>query len=194
MTVQQVMEQVLRDRVFYENSMGGMTLSGGEPLLQSEFSRHLLQQAKNAGLHTCVETCGYGSTDALHRIAEVTDLFLFDWKLTDPALHKKYTGVDNRKIKEHLLLLDEWGKSVVLRCPVIPGINDTQSHFEGIADLANTLHAILSVEIMPYHDLGADKSRRLAAYADTFPVPADDEKHKWERVLQKLTEKQIKIG
>ena len=188
------MQEIRRDAPFYISSHGGLTLSGGEPLMQKEFSVALLQRAKKAGLHTCVETCGYGSAKTVAEIAEATDLFLYDWKLTDSQLHKHYTGVGNELIKENLLMLDKMGKSVILRCPIIPDINDTQSHIFGIADLANTCSGILHVELEPYHALGTEKSRRMGKVGNRFCVPAEEEILQWQIKLSALTEKRIKIG
>lgn len=97
MSVDEVLSEVLKDRAFYENSGGGLTLSGGEPLLQFDFSYEVLRQARLNGINTCVETCGFTSTEKITKIAQVTDVFLYDWKLTDDELHKRYTGVSNQR-------------------------------------------------------------------------------------------------
>ena len=194
MTVSRVLETVLRDMPFYQTSGGGMTLSGGEPLYQSAFSCELLKEAKKMGLHTCVETSGFAAKQILQEIAAHTDLFLYDWKLTDPNLHHQYTGVSNTKIRENLYLLSGMGKEIILRCPVIPGVNDTTEHFSGIAELADELDAIRWVELEPYHPLGSGKSAMLGKAVRSFTQPGQDIVARWQAKLSLLTEKEIKIG
>ena len=138
-----------------------MTVSGGEPLLQPCFTEALVKSAKLKGLHVCVETCGYGDLDALQRIAENTDLFLWDFKLADETAHKRYTGVDNRRILENLRCLDAGGVRTVLRCPLIDGVNLTEEHARGIAELAAELQNLQGIDLEPYHPLGESKRTRL---------------------------------
>ena len=156
-----LMEQILLDRVFYKRS-GGVTVSGGEPLMQAAFTRQLLADCKAEGLHTCVETCGYGSPEDILAIAEYTDLFLFDYKLTDSALHKRWTGVSNKRILENLDLLCRNGAQIVLRCPMIPEVNLCPEHYEGIAMLAGKYPNILQIDLEPYHPLGIGKLHSLS--------------------------------
>ena len=156
-TVDEVLDEVMKDKPFYETSGGGMTLSGGEPLYQTEFAEALLSEAKKRGLHTAVETAGLINTDALLRLSEHIDLFLFDYKETDPLRHKEYTGVDNRLIIENLRALSRAGKAIVLRCPIIPGYNDREEHYRGIAAMANELPTVKEINIEPYHSLGDGK-------------------------------------
>lgn len=186
-SVSQVMGEILRDRAFYGDSGGGLTLSGGEPLMQFDFALSLLRSAKENGIHTCLETCGYAETDKLLQIAAYTDLFLYDWKCTDPALHRRYTGADNEKILGNLHALNKDGAFVILRCPIIPGINDTEAHFSGIAALANSLDCIKAVEIEPYHALGTDKAMRLGKEQSRFPTPLTGEPEKWISALKTKT-------
>ena len=160
-TVEDVLEVVLRDRPFYESSMGGITLSGGEPLLQAAFSKALLQQAKQAGLHCCVETCGQYEYDRLEAVAPYVDLFLYDWKESDPARHLDYCGASNERILANLRALHDAGRKIRLRCPIIPGFNDRSGHFQGIAALAQSLPNLEGVELLPYHRLGESKIRRF---------------------------------
>ncbi len=184
MSADEVMREVLRDRAFYETSGGGLTLSGGELFLQFDFALELLKSARENGLHTCVETCGFTEKEKLLRIAAFTDLFLYDWKCTDPALHKRYTGVGNHEILENLRALNDIGASVVLRCPIVPGVNDTEAHFDGIASLAETLPCITAVELEPYHALGTDKAVRLGAEVKRFPTPLPNEIEEWLEALR----------
>ena len=156
-----VIADVLRDKPFYEASGGGMTLSGGEPLFQPEFALELAVLARQAGLHVCLDTCGQAPPETLLRFLPVIDLFLFDWKATDPDEHRRLTGVDNRLIRGNLHRLDEAGAELVLRCPLVPGLNDTDGHLAGIAQLANSLRHVREITLHPFHPLGESKCERL---------------------------------
>lgn len=160
-TVEDALAEVMKDEIFYQNSGGGMTVSGGEPMAQFEFTYALMKAAKERGLHTCMETCGFAPSEHYRKIAPLVDIFLFDYKMTDSALHRKYTGVPNEKILDNLRMLDELGAASVLRCPIIPTINDTQDHLDGIAETANQLKHVLEINIEPYHPLGSGKSAML---------------------------------
>ena len=157
MTVEEVLTDVAKDIPFYRNSDGGMTLSGGEPLAQGNFSFALAQEAKQRGIHVCVETCGHGDPAVLQALAQHTDLFLFDYKHSDSQAHKAYTGVDNALILANLQRLARWGKNVILRCPIIPGVNDTEAHYTAIAQLAAGMGNITEIHLMPYHPYGLSK-------------------------------------
>ncbi len=161
MTVAQVLEEVLLDKTFYAYSGGGVTLSGGEPLHQFAFAHAILREAKKLNLHTCVETSGFAPFSRLKALAEYTDLFLYDWKESDSVRHHEFTGVRNEIIRENLLLLDRENVPIILRCPIVPGYNDTQEHFAGIAHLADGLRCIREVQIMPFHAMGSCKHESL---------------------------------
>ncbi len=168
MTVGEVMEKVLADRKYYTDG-GGMTLSGGEPLLQSDFARSLLLEARKEGIGTALETCGFADNDVFSGVASLCDLLLFDIKLTDEAEHVKYTGASNEKILENLRTAGEAGVPVILRCPIIPGINDTERHLDGIARLANNMKSVYEIHIEPYHTMGLSKLDPLGM-AEAFRV------------------------
>ena len=174
-TVEEIIEQVLRDRPFYDESGGGVTLSGGEPLLQYDFALALLQQAKRHGLHTAIETSGFSAKD-LQELNACTDLWLYDVKLLSEEAHLQYTGVSNRQILENLRQLDAMGANIILRCPVIPDVNLTQAHFEGLAALANSLQNVAAIHLETYHPLGISKSQQLnkkqAYNAEAFLEPS----------------------
>ena len=157
----EVLTEVLKDSIFYKTSRGGLTLSGGEPLAQSDFCVEILRLAKEKGLHTCIETCGYASKEAIIQSAEYTDLYLFDIKETDKDLHVNFTGVGNKQILENLSLLNNLGKDIVLRCPLIPNFNCRDEHLIEIAKIANSLDRVIGIEIEPYHELGISKYERL---------------------------------
>lgn len=193
-TVEEVLKTVLQDKAFYENSGGGMTLSGGEPMMQFDFAYELLKQAKAQGLHTCMETCGFASKEHIEAISSLVDIFLFDYKVTDPAKHKECTGVSNEVILQNLRLLDSLGAKIILRCPIIPGINDTREHFQGIVSMANSLANILEVNIEPYHPLGKGKAELLDKeyILGDLSFPENDVVAKWIADIQAKTKVCVK--
>ncbi len=161
MDAEEVLRQVLRDRDFYAASGGGMTLSGGDPLFQARFSRTLLKEAKHAGVHTCVETSGFGAQSDLLSILVYTDLLYFDYKLTDTKAHLFYTGGDRQAVLDNLAAAADTGIPIVLRCPLIPGVNMEYSHYTGIVRVANEIESIREIHLQPYHSLGEGKAVQL---------------------------------
>lgn len=155
-TVEDVLAEVVEDIPFY-GSNGGITLSGGEPLMQFAFSTELLKGAKQNGLHTALETSGY-TCEKLEEIAPFVDLWLYDIKLIHPELHKKHTGVSNEIILNNLKLLDKLGAKIILRCPMIPDINVNKGHFDGILQLYKELKNVQAIHLEPYHPLGISKA------------------------------------
>ena len=170
-----VIAEVMKDYEFYKNSGGGITLSGGEPLFQFDFALDILKKAKERNLHTAIETCGFADESKMTRIAEFTDLFLFDFKESNPKLHKTYTGVDNILIQKNLSLLNELKKDIILRCPIIPGYNDRKENYDKICELANTLTSIIGIEIEPYHAFGENKYLALGKQPLEIPMQTDEQ-------------------
>lgn len=170
-----VIAEVMKDYEFYKNSGGGITLSGGEPLLQFEFALDILKKSKEHGLHTAIETCGFAEKDKVKKVAEFTDLFLFDFKESDPELHKTYTGVDNILIQKNLSLLNELKKDIILRCPVIPGYNDRKDNYDKICELANSLVSIIGIEIEPFHSFGETKYNALGRQNAEILMQTDEQ-------------------
>lgn len=160
MSIPAVLEEIARDKAFYENSGGGVTISGGEPLAHFEFTEALLVACKEAGFHTCVETSGYGDPEKIKSLLPLVDLWLWDNKATT-AEHARLTGVENDLILRNLRLIDAQGAKTWLRCPLIPGVNDSLEHLSQIAELANSLVGCQRIDLEPYHPLGEEKSRRL---------------------------------
>jgi pyruvate formate lyase activating enzyme len=190
----EVMANVLADKAFYENSGGGLTVSGGEPLYSPEFTTQLLKKAKEQGIHTCLETSGFAKWENLRNIASYVDLFLFDIKETDSDLHKQYTGVDNELILQNLLNLNEIGAKIVLRCPIIPGYNDREGHFKAIGELADRLENVSHVDILPYHSLGKSKSRLIGQeYAVDADIPNKERVDGWLKNISSYTHKKVVI-
>ncbi|MFO7890106.1 MAG: glycyl-radical enzyme activating protein, partial [bacterium] len=130
MTAEEVMAEIRKDIIFYDESGGGVTFSGGEPLFQPDFLHQLLFKCKKEDIHTAVDTCGYASREVVERIIPLTDLFLFDLKLMDDQEHKKYTGVDFQPIKDNLIFLSNQNSVISIRIPVIPGITDTKVNLD----------------------------------------------------------------
>lgn len=194
MSAQDVIREVLKDKIFYDNSGGGITLSGGEPMLQFDFAYEILTLAKESGLNTCMETCGFADAEKYMKIAPLVDLFLYDCKETDDGRHREYTGVSNRLILENLRMLDKLGARTVLRCPVIPTLNDKDEHLEAIADLANSLKNIVEIDVEPYHPLGASKSKLLGK---DYPLsdltfPSEELIGEWIAKIQSKTSVTVK--
>lgn len=175
-TVEAVIEEVLRDRVYYDSSGGGVTFSGGEPLMQPGFLVALLEASRGVGLHTAVDTCGFASEAVVRSLMPLVDLFLFDLKLMDSALHRRYTGVSNELILSTLRLLGGEGRTVQLRLPVIPGVTDTQTNLEAVARYALEHTRCRSISLLPYHRTAEAKYTRLRLenrMQGTVPPPAE---------------------
>lgn len=159
--VREVLEEVERDRPFFETSGGGMTLSGGEPLTQPRFARALLQAGKEIGLHTTLDTCGFASPQVFESVLPWVDLILFDLKIMDPERHRETVGVDNRLILENLKSSERGGVAVHVRVPVIPGFTDDEENLEALASFAASVPTVQRVELMQYHTLAQGKFQRL---------------------------------
>ena len=166
-TPEEVIEEVLRDRIFYENSGGGVTLSGGEPLFQPDFCLELLTQARAAGLHTALDTCGHVPWESLEASLPLTDLYLYDLKGLDAEAHREATGADNALILDNLRQLADRGPELLLRVPVIPGHNDSTEELAQLGKLAATLRA--PVELLGYHRLGQGKFASLGMKTPELP-------------------------
>ena len=161
MTAGEVVKEALKDRVFYEESGGGVTFSGGEPLVQARFLLGLLEACRAEGLHTAVDTCGYAPREDLLACAARTDLFLYDLKLMDEKRHREYTGVSNVAILENLEALARAGARIWLRVPLIPGLNDAPEQLGALASYAASVSGIEQVNLLPYHETGIGKFQRL---------------------------------
>jgi pyruvate formate lyase activating enzyme len=170
MTVDAVLAEVARDAPFYAESGGGLTLSGGEPLLQREFTTALLRGAKAQGYHTALDTCGFAPWEAFERLRGFVDVFLYDLKLMDDTRHRRFTGVTNAPVLENLRALSARGHRIVLRVPVVPGITDDAENLRALAAFAAELPHLAGVDLLPYHPIGTAKYDRLDrpyALADT---------------------------
>jgi len=159
-SVDELIQEVERDRVLYDGSGGGVTFSGGEPLMQWGFLLECLKELKKRYIHTALDTSGYSSPEVLEMIIPYTDLFLYDIKLFDPEEHKKYTGVSNDVIKENLKLLSVSGKRVILRFPVIPNVTDTLWNVKGWMGFISKIQGLKEINLLPYHSV-EEKYKRL---------------------------------
>lgn len=186
-TVEETLAEVLKDKPFYETSGGGMTLSGGEPLMQIDFTEALLRAAREADLSNCMETCGFADYSRFERVIGLVDLFLYDLKETDPARHQEFTGVPLEPILRNLRALHAAGAAIQLRLPIVPGCNDRPEHLRAVAALARELTKLRGVEIMPYHRLGESKVDRMGltgrARAKAAPPPPA-EVERWVALLK----------
>jgi pyruvate formate lyase activating enzyme len=162
MSVEEVFDAVKRDAMFYQASGGGVTVSGGEVLLQTQFASRLLDNCRKAGIHTCIETSGYGDESGLRQVLPYTDLVLFDLKLQDSSKHSHYTGKPNCVILENARVVAASGVEFLFRMPLIPGINDDMQNIRETADFLHNLGVrALRIELMPYHRLGKGKYESL---------------------------------
>jgi pyruvate formate lyase activating enzyme len=161
-TLLEIMAEILKDRLFYENSGGGVTLTGGEPLFQPDFCTEILKACRNEGINTAIETSLYCDRSVLENILTLTDLFIVDFKIFDAKSHEKYTGKSNRLIKENLEFLAGTRRSLLVRIPLIKGITDQTDNIESIHGYIKDLGNNIPVEYLDYNPLAAAKYKRLS--------------------------------
>lgn len=160
LSVQQVMEQLEKDRLFYDESGGGVTFSGGEPLMQHAFLQAVLGTCIQSDLHTAVDTSGYCDWDEMAPLLPVTRLWLFDIKHMDPEIHLNLTGVENAPILENLKRLNQSGARIWVRIPTIQGITDTPENLQAVTDFCRQLDGVQQINVLPWHPGGLDKRKR----------------------------------
>jgi pyruvate formate lyase activating enzyme len=181
MSAAEVLAEVERDRVFYEESDGGVTFSGGEPLLQFEFLMESLDRCRAAGLHTALDTCGAAPRERMIAAGTRADLVLFDLKCMDGERHRAATGTGNAEILGNLRALAEAGATLWLRLPLVAGFNDDDENAERTAQLAAALPGVRRLSLLPYHDLGTHKrgegaARRERGTPSAAPAPPSAER------------------
>ena len=159
--ISELMNEIKKDNLFYEQSGGGITFSGGEPLLQPEFLLDVLAGCKKEYINTAIDTCGFCETEIIKKAAEITDCFLYDIKFIDPHKHKDYCGVSNELILKNLKYLCETKVKLYIRIPVIPSINDDLPEMTGIFNFIKDFPNIETVHFLPYHNIHSDKYKRL---------------------------------
>jgi pyruvate formate lyase activating enzyme len=160
MTADQVLQEIEKDRIFYDQSGGGVTFSGGESLLQHQFLEDVLSKCKSRGIRTAIDTSGFAPWEVIAKLSKNTDLFLYDIKHMDGQRHKEFTGVDNVTILENLKRLSLIHKNINIRIPIIPDINDYDDNILSIGDFVKSL-GLNKINILPYHNIGIDKYKRL---------------------------------
>jgi pyruvate formate lyase activating enzyme len=196
MSADDVMREIMADFDFYTNSGGGMTLSGGEPLSQFSFSMELLKQCRENGVNTCVETSGFIAAEQFKKVLPLIDIFLFDYKLTGSDKHLKYTGVPNERILGNLDVAYRYGTPIILRCIIVPGINDTDFHFKGICALNEKYTDLKGIEILPYHTMGNSK-RTSIGFEETLThldTVSPEVAEMWIARLKEMGCEKAKIG
>jgi pyruvate formate lyase activating enzyme len=195
MTVVEAMAEVERDVVFYDESGGGVTVSGGEPLMQPEFLLALLRACREQKIHTALDTCGFAPWQTLDRIRPHVDLFLYDLKLMDDGRHRHLTGVPNEIILSNLRALSQKGHNIILRVPIIPGLNDDEENIRQIGAFAAALPHLDGVDLLPYHRAATDKYERLHKDYTLSAIrpPSEERLAEVARILQ-AAGLRVKIG
>lgn len=174
-TVDEVLREVAKDKAFYDNSGGGVTFSGGECMLQVDFLAETLEKCKQNGISTAVDTAGCVPFESFEKVLPYTDLFLYDIKCIDSARHREYTGVGNDLILENLEKLLSHGAEVIVRIPVIPGVNDSADDMLKTKKTLDGFGGVKRVELLPYHAMGENKYRALGVEPKTFLAPDKSE-------------------
>ncbi len=182
-TVEEVIEDVAKDKAFYDNSDGGVTFSGGECMLQIDFLYELLKEAKNRGIHTAVDTAGHVKWESFEKILPFTDMFLYDFKCFDSQTHKKFVGVDNSLILENLKKLLKTGKKIWIRIPIISGVNDTVEEMTKIKEFFSKNGTPDKIELLPYHAMGENKYRAIGKEPVIFKAPSQDKMNELKSVF-----------
>jgi pyruvate formate lyase activating enzyme len=179
MTAGEVFKEVMKDKIFFEKSGGGVTLGGGEPLASPEFAESILRLCKNAGLHTALDTCGYAKWETMRQVLNYVDLVLYDLKHMDPVAHQTYTGVSNDLILDNIKRIHvELSIPILVRIPIIPGYNDSIKNITATANfVASELGTATDVHLLPYHRLGETKYQRLEKPGIPVSIDTPSEAH-----------------
>jgi pyruvate formate lyase activating enzyme len=194
-SVESVLEEIVSDEIFYDQSGGGVTFSGGEPMMQIDFLWELLDKCREQGIHTAVDTSGLADSADFERIYHLTDLFLYDLKLIDNDAHQQYTGSSNELVLSNLNWLSSRDGKVQIRVPLVPGITDTDTNLQAISDAVTSLGNIHEISLLPYNKMGEDKYQRFNIPLKTGPYKrqTDEELAKRSTIFQSAGLK-VKIG
>ena len=195
MSVHEVMAEVQKDMIFYEQSGGGVTFSGGEPLMQPAFLLALLRECKKKHIHTALDTCGYAPFATIEKLMDYIDLFLYDIKIIDNTKHKDYISKDNKLILENLERLAKLKKNIMVRIPIIPGYNDSIEALKQTAQFIISLGAIKNINLLPYHKAADEKYSRL--HKSNLMKKINPPSHEKMESMKKLLEEygfKVKIG
>lgn len=195
MSVKELMAEIRKEQIFMDESGGGVTFSGGEPLLQSAFLVNILDACKEEGIHTALDTSGLAPTKAFNLIVDKTDLFLYDLKIINDDLHKKYTATSNTLILRNLESLNERQKNVIIRIPLIPGITDTKENISEMIEFLNRLPNLRNINLLPYHTIAESKYNRLNLTYKLKGVKTSDQNHN-QKIKQQFTDAgfHVRIG
>lgn len=195
-TVAQVIKKIEKDMVFYDESGGGVTFSGGEPLMQPYFLHSLLKACKELRIHTSVDTSGYANSDVLLKISKHVDLFLYDLKVINDEKHVKFTGVSNKLILENLKKLSNNRRKIIVRFALIPSVNDDEKDILELGAFVYSLKNVKELSILPYHKAGVEKFKRLRKPKNSLFIscpPSDETLSEIERKLKNF-ELEIQVG
>jgi pyruvate formate lyase activating enzyme len=186
--VDEMLQEIEKDVIFYDESGGGVTFSGGEPLMQPDFLESLLEGCKKRSIHTALDTCGFASCETVDRIKDKVDLFLYDIKSMDDRTHRKYTGVPNKLIIQNFKRLAENGSNISVRFPVIPSVNDNAENVTRTGEFALS-YGVKQVYLLPYHRGGIEKYRSMdkTCRLEDLQSPSDEK-------MQMIKEKLITLG
>ena len=195
MSVGEVMAEIEQDVIFYDESGGGVTFSGGEPLMQPEFLLAVLNQCQRQQIHTAVDTSCYAESKIVKMVGEKTNLLLCDIKHMDSEIHERFTGVGNNLILDNIRLLSEAGKDIIIRIPIIPGFNDEKANIEATGKFTASLPGVIRVDILPFNRGGKEKSARLTAQSKHLQVETPD-KEQMNSIAKNLSKYgfEVKIG
>ncbi len=182
-TVGQVLKEIQKDKIFYDNSKGGVTFSGGECMLQIDFLTEILKACKEHGIHTAVDTAGHVPYECFERILPYTDLFLYDVKCFDSKKHKRFTGVGNELILDNLKKLLATEKSMWVRIPIIGAVNDSEKELREIKAFLDSCGKPEKVELLPYHAMGEHKYAAIGKEAQRFPVPSEEKMRQFKKIF-----------
>ena len=192
-SVDDVMDEIKKDMIFYDTSDGGVTFSGGEPMMQPDFLYALLKECKKLKIHTALDTSCYAAEDVLRTVSELTDLFLCDIKHMDDDVHRQITGVSNQKILENIIWLAEEGKKIIIRFPCIAGFNDSDTNIVAIAEFINSLPGLSHIDVLKYNSRGREKSTRLVNGDDMVEIaPLNSDRMKI--IINKLESYGLKVN
>ena len=191
MSVTEIMDEIGKERIFFEQSGGGVTFSGGEPLIQSEILMQLLEECGNRGIHRTVDTAGHVKTQTMLEVASRTDLFLYDLKIMDPKMHERWCGVGNELILHNLKALSETGARIIIRVPLIGDVNDSEENIRQTAEFINSLAGDKKeVHLLPYHRIAEPKYEKLGRGVDFELFPETEERTK-QRIVEIFRENGI---
>jgi pyruvate formate lyase activating enzyme len=191
-SVPDLMREIERDTVFYDQSGGGVTISGGEPLMQPRFLQALLEACKRQEIHTALDTCGFTPWETLDGIRDYVDLFLYDLKPMDEEQHCRFTGVSNQVILGNLQALSRLGHDIILRVPVIPGMTTSDENIQQLAAFAAELPHLLHIDLLPYHNIAADKYERLGKEYATLGIDPPSQED-LDRIQCRLVEQGLQV-